>query len=217
MNSTCGIRWRFCTGAGDGPFAANQFPQSSSPPKSFNIPPVPLRRPSLCPSVGLHRLFPFRLRLYPLLPAGLRLLKERLGHRHRPAHVAQQKHLHLEYPAVVLDLQHVSHADFARGLRRVAIGVDPVQVAGLCRQRPRLKEPRRPQPLVDSYSRFATQCESPSTARDSSPAPGPQPPPASLPDQYASPLPSTLASPHHTTSPCPFPHSACCIVETPRP
>ena len=216
MNSTCGIRWRFCTGAGDGPSAAPQFPQSSSPPKSFNIPPVPLRRPALRPSVSLRRLFPLRRRLYPLLAAGLRLLKERLGHRHRPAHVAQQKHLHLKHPAVVLDLQHVPHPHFARGLRRVAVGVNPVQIAGLRRERPRFKKPRRPQPLVDSYSRCVIQFESPLAARDSSPAPGPQPPPASLSDRFEVPPASNRASPHHKALPCPSPHSAGCSVGTPH-
>jgi len=79
----------------------------------------------------------------------LRLAVQGLGHLCGAADFAQSQNLHLKFAGVVANLQQVSNLHLAGGLGRVAVGLNPAQVAGMRGERARLEEARGPQPFID--------------------------------------------------------------------
>src|ERR1039458_9849021 len=75
---------------------------------------------------------------------------ERLRDGGGSALLGQGKHLDFALAVLLLDAQHVTGADLARGLGALATGGDAAQFAGLGSLLARLEEARRPQPLVDA-------------------------------------------------------------------
>src|ERR1035437_5601534 len=82
--------------------------------------------------------------------AGFGLAVEGLRDGGGSALLAQDKHLDFALAVLLLDAQHVTGADLARGLGALATGGDAAQFAGLGSLLARLEEARRPQPLVDA-------------------------------------------------------------------
>lgn len=59
----------------------------------------------------------------------------------------------MELSAIVGDLQHVAHADIARGFCGLAIGLNPAQLTGASSKSACLEESGSPKPFVDPYGR----------------------------------------------------------------
>jgi hypothetical protein len=74
-----------------------------------------------------------------------------LRNRRRAAGFAEKENFYLKLAAFIGDSQHVSDADFARGLRRLGVALDSSETAGSRGEGSRLEKSRRPQPLVDPY------------------------------------------------------------------
>jgi len=99
--------------------------------------------------------------LQPQFPARFGFTVERLRNRSRAADLAEEQYLHLEVTAVVFYLQHVARMDLARRLRWLSIRLNPTELTCPRRQRPRLEESGRPEPLVHSYASHRPILESP--------------------------------------------------------
>ena len=124
--------------------------------KPVELAAIPFRRP---PSPGAfkmwHRLV--RLRQLPAQLAAFRCLPiECLRYRAGTSHFAEKEHFDLELTSVIMNLQKVSDANLARRLGALAVGLDSTEFAGACGNRPSLKEPRRPEPFVDSDARHCS-------------------------------------------------------------
>src|SRR4051794_39324544 len=87
-----------------------------------------------------------------LLPAGIGFAIEGLGYRSRSTKIARNEHFYFEDAAIVYYLHHVSGLDFARGFNDVRVAFDSTEFTGSRGESSRLEEPRRPEPLIDSYS-----------------------------------------------------------------
>src|SRR5579884_1500643 len=81
----------------------------------------------------------------------VRLAIHGLGHGCRTADIADYEHLDVEVAAVIGDLQPIADMHLARSFCRMAVGLDPAQLAGFLRQRPRLEKARSPQPEIHPY------------------------------------------------------------------
>src|SRR4051794_3162735 len=77
---------------------------------------------------------------------------ERLRHHGRSAPVAEQQDRNLEIARVVLDVQHISNAHFARGFRWLPVALNPAEFTGSAGNRPRLKKPGGPKPFIDPHA-----------------------------------------------------------------
>src|SRR3954462_735183 len=105
----------------------------ASPAKLNNPPPVPFRWPvrrkhfkvPRCPALGRG--------LLPHLFAGLSLAIKLLRLRRRPTHLTHSQPLHLEVPAILTHMQHVSYTDLACRLGGLSIRTNPRQIARLFR------------------------------------------------------------------------------------
>src|SRR5271165_4472117 len=89
------------------------------------------------------------------LAAGFGFPIERLCDGCRSGHLAEKEHFNLKVAAVVLDLQQVAGADFARGLGRLPVGMNAAEFKGARGQRASLEESRGPEPFVYPHSLLA--------------------------------------------------------------
>jgi len=85
------------------------------------------------------------------LAAGFGFPVEGLGDWRWSAHVAERQNFDFEVSAFILDGQHVADAHLARRSRRLMIGFDPAELAGLCGECAGLEEARRPEPFVETH------------------------------------------------------------------
>jgi len=122
-----------------------------SPAKLNNMPPVPFRWPSGRELFKVAHSFPLRCNLLTKLPAGLRLAIKSLRHRSRPADIAEQQYFHFKIAADIANPQHVANPNLTRGLGHLLIGSNPAKFTSASRLGSRLKKPRSPKPLIDTY------------------------------------------------------------------
>jgi hypothetical protein len=107
-------------------------------------------------SYGLHARHgsAFLRQLHPQLPALLCFSIKSLRDNGGPPHLAQDQHFDLEIAAVIFHVQEVSHTNVSRGLDQLSFALHAAKFACMSGKRTRLKEPSRPQPLIDSHARY---------------------------------------------------------------
>src|SRR5262249_46732759 len=82
------------------------------------------------------------------LLASLGLAVKLLRLRSRAPHITQPEHFNFELSTFRTDPQHIADTYLPRRLCHLPVRHNPVQIAALLRQRPRLEKPRRPQPCI---------------------------------------------------------------------
>src|ERR1051326_5428597 len=131
-------------------------PHTSAPaPELDNFPAIAFGRPPGWYGLELAHRFALLCRLQAQRAAFFRLAIERLGHRCRAAHLAEQQDLHMEVAAVIRYPQHVSHPDFTRRLGGLPVRLDPAQFAGPGGPPARFEESCGPKPLVYPHGAHA--------------------------------------------------------------
>ncbi len=87
---------------------------------------------------------------FALQAARVAFFVSRLRFRRRPATNRQCAHHHIEAYCIATDLQRITDANFVGGFYTLAIEMHSTACHRLGRQRPALKEPGKPQPLVEA-------------------------------------------------------------------
>ena len=130
-----------------------EFVASASAAELDNFPPVSLRRPACWHRFKLHGCLALGCRFQARFLAGFGFTIQRLRHGGRATDLAEQQDFHMKFAAIVGDPQHVTDADFACRLGRLAVGLNPAQLTRPRRESSRLEEACSPEPFVDSYGR----------------------------------------------------------------
>ncbi len=127
-----------------------QVGRSVVPAKTMDQPAVPFRWPAHRSRCEVQAGFALFGKFAAGFPAGLGFPVKLLGDSGRSTDIAQAEHFDLEVSSFGFDGEHVPDPNLPRRTRRLVVGQDAAQFAGLRRESARFEEARCPQPFVET-------------------------------------------------------------------
>ena len=131
---------------------------SASSAKLDNVAAVTFGRPTCRELFKLAYGLALRGYLQTQFAASHGLAVEGLRNWGRAARFAKLQNLYFKFSSFIDHPQHSSDMDFACGLGRLPVGMNPAEVAGPRSQRSRLEKSGGPKPLVNSYGSHLDCC-----------------------------------------------------------